>query len=305
MPEAVVPLPPPLTNPVSAPCFGAASVDPVLPCANPLLAGTVFPAPQSAAAAQKRETCRRTFQRGLLRICFWGARAEGATRTVALVGDSHASHWRAAMKPIVTARRWRAISISRAGCPMTLAQADLPGLERKVGCTAWNQQVQRWIADHPAVTAVFTGAHRGSVLPENGQTMRSTQRLGYLKAWRRLIANGVRQIVVFRGTPRISSGTLPCVVRALDASKEPGRACALPRTYALRNDPAVDAARMARSGRIQVADLSRYFCDQAVCPPVVGGALVLRDVSHMTTTFSATLGPYLERTVRTLSASWR
>lgn len=304
-PQTAPEAPPPLADPARAACFGAASADPVVPCENPLLAGTVFPLPQNARAAQRPQGCRRSFQRGLLRICFWGARVGAATRTVALIGDSHASHWRAALKPLVASRRWRAISISRAGCPMTLARADLPGPERKAGCLLWNQQVQRWVADHPSVSTIFVGAHRGSVLPDPGLSMRATQRLGYLKAWRQLLAGNVRQIVVIRGTPRIRTRTLPCIQRALAERRDPGGTCALPRSYALRSDPAVEAARLARTDRVQVADLSRFFCDEQVCRPVVGGALVLRDVSHMTTTFSATLGPYLQRTVRTLSASWR
>jgi hypothetical protein len=292
-------------DPVTARCFGAASADLGRPCVNAGLASTVFPAPRDARAAQRNEPCRKKQDLGLLRVCFWGARARAATRTVALIGDSHASHWRAAMQTVVKAKGWRAISISRAGCPLTLARPDLPGPTRKIECLRWNQAVQRWVARHPSVSVVFTGAHLGSVFASPGLSMRATQRIGYAKAWRRLLAAGVKQIVVFRDTPRISSATLPCVGRAVAARQAPGTACALPRGYALRPDPGVQAAELERTPRIQVADLSRFFCGPRVCPPVVGGALVLRDVSHMTTTFSATLGPYLLRTVDRLSARWR
>jgi len=46
---------------------------------------------------------------------------------------------------------------------------------------------------------------------------------------------------------------------------------------------------------VRVIDLTPHFCDESQCFPVVGGALVQRDETHLTTTFSATLGPYVLR----------
>jgi hypothetical protein len=91
----------------------------------------------------------------------------------------------------------------------------------------------------------------------------------------------------------------------VQAGADAGTDCALPRRYALPPDPLTQAAAAAHDPRIQIADLSAAFCTPQVCPPVIGGALVLRDVSHMTTTFSATLGPALRRTVDALARRWR
>jgi hypothetical protein len=46
-----------------------------------------------------------------------------------------------------------------------------------------------------------------------------------------------------------------------------------------------------------VVDLTRYFCDRTRCYPVIGGALVHQDLTHMTATFNVTLAPYLLRAV--------
>jgi hypothetical protein len=120
-----------------------------------------------------------------------------------------------------------------------------------------------------------------------------------------MLRGAVRHVVVLRGTPRNSTGTLGCVEQALRAgSASPGEDCALPLAYALRTDPLVVAAHSLHSPQVQVADLHQFFCDTAFCYPVVGGALVLRDVSHMTTTFSQSLGPYLLQRVNELSAGW-
>jgi len=37
------------------------------------------------------------------------------------------------------------------------------------------------------------------------------------------------------------------------------------------------------------------MCTPSLCPPVIGGALVLKDGDHLTRTFSTTLGPYVLR----------
>jgi hypothetical protein len=57
----------------------------------------------------------------------------------------------------------------------------------------------------------------------------------------------------------------------------------------------VAAARLA-TRRVRTVDLTPFFCGSE-CYPVVGGALVLRDSTHMTGAYSTTLGPYLLRAV--------
>lgn len=284
-------------------CFGAAAADPARPCRNPHLRTVVVPTPRDASAAQHTGGCRRRLDRGLLRICLWGTPIATATRTVALVGDSHASQWRAAMGPVVAARRWRAISISRAACPLTRARVVLPGAARRAKCREWNRQVLRWLTAHRSISAVFAGGHLIRVRPRPAETMAATRRGGYAAAWTALRAGGVRHVVVLRDTPRVFGATLRCVDRALAVHADAGSECALPRRAALRPDPMVQAAARL-PGLVQVADLSALFCGPARCRPVIGGALVLRDVSHMTTTFSASLGPYLRATVDRLSARW-
>jgi hypothetical protein len=288
------------------PCFGAAAVDPQRPCSNPNLAMTVYPPPAQARALQQNMGCdhREAAGNGLLDICFFGASPRNATRTVALLGDSHAAHWRNALDVVLAAHRWRAISIQRAGCPLTLGHPDLPSADRVSGCMDFNKAVQQWMAAHPEIDVVFTSQHRGSVVPPKGQLPGAARRAGYIKAWQKLLAHNVRQIIVIRDTPRIATTTIPCVEQAIADHLQAGTECALKSSFALRSDPAVDAARQLGSPQVQVADLATFFCRKKLCPPVAGGALVLRDVTHMTTTYSTTLGPYLLQRVNQLMKSW-
>jgi hypothetical protein len=72
----------------------------------------------------------------------------------------------------------------------------------------------------------------------------------------------------------------------------------------LDRDPMVVAAEGMSPSRVRTVDLTSFFCDDASCFPVIGGALVLRDQNHLTAVFSTTLGPYLLRKVDALWASW-
>jgi len=52
---------------------------------------------------------------------------------------------------------------------------------------------------------------------------------------------------------------------------------------------------------LRTIDMTGFFCGRRSCYPVIGGALVLRDQSHLTGTFSGTLGPFLLRAVDALN----
>ena len=55
---------------------------------------------------------------------------------------------------------------------------------------------------------------------------------------------------------------------------------------------------------MQAVDLSQVFCGERLCYPVVGGALVYKDLHHFTRVFAETLGPLLGRKVAGLIQEW-
>jgi hypothetical protein len=97
---------------------------------------------------------------------------------------------------------------------------------------------------------------------------------------------------------------LQCIEEAIHRHENSGTTCAESRERALFADPNVVAAERLRSRRVQVIDLTRFFCDTRLCYPVVGGALVYRDAGHLTRTFAATLGPFLLHSLDRLMKSW-
>src|ERR1700754_2357648 len=142
-----------------ATCFGAAAMEPE--CRDVPPPPTVVPAP-GVAERIPNSPCRLTFPVGRPPVCEFGAPPESATQTVALVGDSPAGHWRAALDRVAGARGWRGLSVTHTSCPLQQAVRDLPEPKR-TACREWKRAVFAWFAQHPEVDTVFTaGGTRGS-----------------------------------------------------------------------------------------------------------------------------------------------
>lgn len=281
-------------------CFGAASRDPLHPCHNASLRLAVVPTPAEARNVPNAP-CGLTLVAGLS-VCAFGV-AEGAATTVALVGDSHAADWRAAVEVVAQSERWHGVSLTHSSCPLSSATRDLPTPARH-GCARWRRRVLSWFGRHPEVSTLFVSALSGGtgVVPDSGRSEFETAVHGYMRAWKALPAS-VGEIVVLRDTPKVRSDTDRCVEHAMARHARPGPACAVPRAAALGRDPLVAAAQRLRSPRVRVIDLTRVFCGAAQCYPVVGGALVYKDAHHLTRVFAATLGPLLQREVHRSIAS--
>ena len=130
-------------------CFGAAARDYEHPCSNPALKRTVVPAPADAVI-QTNAPCTLIEQRGVLLACTFGARPSQAAGTIALIGDSHASHLRAALDVVALARGWRGVSITRASCPFTrAATAGAATPTARARCARWKRDVSRWLSQAP------------------------------------------------------------------------------------------------------------------------------------------------------------
>jgi hypothetical protein len=280
-------------------CFGAAASDPWHPCRNPALRLSVVPTPAQARSG-RNAPCTVTAAIGRVRVCAFGTAARRAAATIALVGDSHASHWRAALAHVTRVRRWRGVSMTHKSCPLSTATRDDDPADQAI-CGQWRRQVFAWFRRHPEVHTVFVGALSGGrgVIARGGRSRFETAVEGYRQAWRRL-PRSVRRIVVIRDTPKVAGTTAGCVERAVAERRPAGPACARPRSAALDDDPAALAAQRLGRPRVRTVNLVSFFCGRRTCPPVVGGALVYKDETHLTRVFATTLGPYLERALRRL-----
>lgn len=275
-------------------CFGAASRDTVTRCRNPALRTRVIPKPYDAVLLPNAP-CEPIYNTTPFQ-CEFGQAVEESKGTIALLGDSHATHWRGGLIEVSKHYDWHGISLTRSGCTFSTAEPVLPG-KLKQECLDWRAQVYQWFTDNPQVRTVFISQHPGKVVVPRGSTEQATKRRGFREAWK-LLPDSVKHIVIIRDTPYVSSKTPDCINAAMKRKLDAGRACALPRSRALKVDDAAEAAKGFSLPGLRVIDMTNYLCSTKECFPVVGGALTHKDQGHITAIFSATTGPFLLRKVR-------
>ncbi len=126
---------------------------------DPALERAVTPAPREARTLRPAP-CKPVGSLGGRHVCAFGAPADAARETVALVGDSHAGHLRAAVDVVAQRENWHALSLSHASCPLSRAVRVLPKPARE-SCERWRAALFAWFAQHPEVTTVFVSQLSG------------------------------------------------------------------------------------------------------------------------------------------------
>ena len=274
-------------------CFGAAARASRRRCPNPSLRLAAYPRPADAAIWPTSPCTPLARSDAAFNPCAFGVADEQSRAAIALVGDSHAAHWRAALEVVAQARRWRGISITRPGCPFSTQIPASPALG-PASCVAQHTATIAWLQTNPGIHTIFVSdwAEPPSG-PQGGIGGYGGNASAYGAMLDRLPAS-VRHVYVLRDVPATTLRASVCVEGLLRRRRPIGTACASPRSAVVTPDPGA-AAAAARAPRARVLDLTRFFCSASRCFPVVGGVYVHKDDNHMNAVFATTLGPYLLR----------
>jgi peptidoglycan/LPS O-acetylase OafA/YrhL len=268
------------------PCFGAPAMENRVKCpkaltALPLVAITKVDAPWAAMPG-----CRGTGSDPNVMTCYWGKGTPA--RVVALVGDSHAEHWRAALHRIAKAKNWQLVEMFSGGCPATDARSITFERRSRDGevCRTWTAKVTAKLRALGPNDVITTGYAQ-----QNGFDPADSGPAGFQRVWRDWL--GFTRVTVLRDIPTTAGRNGPTCL-AINAGKP--QACANPRATVLVDDDMMRAARPLRN-EVNLVDLSDYFCDASRCYAVIGGASVYYDYDHMSAQFGATLAPVLLRSL--------
>jgi peptidoglycan/LPS O-acetylase OafA/YrhL len=237
--------------------------------------------------------CQQTLASAQLRTCHVGA-TTGATRTVALVGDSHAGAWVPMMDALGRQLGWDVVVHTKGSCPVSDARRVLPaetGHDGQARCEAWNRAVDQAVLGDPRITGVFVAAYSSAYtwtsVPGHPLAHPSTD--GFRAVWARWTAAG-KSVFVLTDVPRTAGGPVPACL-ALHA-QSPQR-CAVSRSRALPADAQVEAARTMDDVRVHVLDLTSQFCDARRCYARIGDVVVYRDRTHLSVEYARLLAPYV------------
>ncbi|MFS3127240.1 acyltransferase family protein [Nocardioides sp. Bht2] len=278
-------------------CVGPGALDPANGC-DSVLGGKPRPGPVQVAKQNKDVAypgCQASFAGSELVSCDLGAAPEEATRTVALVGDSHATSWMPALDTLGKKHGWIVRTYTKSSCPPTLAQRSVEGETDKTAqpdCAKWIRKVSDAIVDDPQVSMVFAASYSTAytfAAPEN-EPMEDPAVDGYAALWQRWL-DADRRVAAFGDVPRTNGGVVPsCLIETDDAMD-----CAVPVRRAMPKNRAITKAAelMATKGVAPIL-LRDQFCDDQWCYPVVGSVIVYRDYSHLSREYATALVPFIE-----------
>lgn len=212
-------------------------------------------------------------------------------RKVALVGDSHAQHWRGALHQIAEAMNWEVVEMFASGCPATAARVlDFRGIEDTDGCYRWGQQVSAQLAAEQPEFIFTSGWPLALRFDDNPARSLELGSQGFTDIWTDWLTATDAHVYVLRDIPTTGDVDVPACLA--DNPGDPLQ-CARPRAEALVPDALTVAVERMTTDRVSLVDLSDLFCDDTTCYAAVGGAPVYHDFNHLTAQFSRSLAPML------------
>jgi hypothetical protein len=278
----------------SDPCFGAAALGGPESdsCPDPLRAPNAVTIPVGDEPWFDEPACLLDQGPLSVNICRFG---DGPpTRTVALVGDSHAQHWRGAVEAIAQLQGWEVVEIFKGACSATHARTlgfngDVWDAATVDDCRQWTDRVDEELA-RLAPDYVFTSGFVSAMrFDEESDRSVETGAQGFADAWTGWADRGMRVVVLRDIPPTGGVNMFDCLAMN---SQDP-TACSRPRSEAVVPDALSVGVERAASDRIQLVDLTDHFCDEHRCYAAVGGAIVYYDFDHLTGQFARTLAPFL------------
>lgn len=210
-------------------------------------------------------------------VCEAGVPA--ATRTVVLLGDSHAAHWFPALARLAENSQWRLLSLTKSGCPAAAVSVFNAALRRDyVECDRWREDALRRIAGYRPELVVIGNSAAYGVDPAHWKVgMRTTLQT--------LHVSGVRAVAVLRDTPAPGFDVPVCLARAAYRGQPASHACPVDVEQAM-----VASADIAEAERLAVAasanarwiDMTEAICPAGRCALETAAGLVrFSDAGHL------------------------
>ncbi|MER7796516.1 acyltransferase family protein [Microbacterium sp. NPDC096154] len=207
-----------------------------------------------------------------------------ADHRVLLIGDSHADHLTDPLLQVAQEAGWAAEARTRSGCSSFMGGVpEAVSSESHRACEEWGARLHEEVLGDPGIDTVIVTARSYQHSAQYNYPL-AVQRLSALKA-------AGKTVVAVRPAPGTEnewpiSDFGPKAPACAEASSAADPCAWRPPT----DDWLVDAAITAG---VPVIDLWDILCADGTCHALIGGAVVYFDDTHLTTTFSRTLAPWL------------
>lgn len=222
------------------------------------------------------------------RICKYGDRSGDVK--IALLGNSHAGMWHAAIESIASTNSWQLDTYLTSSCyTMSKLQAlnDM-GLLAPGKCKEWNEWAMNKIVREKYNAVIIANRSGTDLIGVEESKMYDEKVAGYKETINYFAQNNVK-VFVMRDSP--DSKEMVNVPDCLAQSKGVIDQCSGERSKVLTKDPLYEAAIAIHSKYVQTLDLTNRFCSDLKCDPVIGGIVVHFDNNHLTNSYVKTLIP--------------
>ena len=216
-------------------------------------------------------------EKELTNVCNNGK--ENASKTVLIIGNSHAHVWATPILTMAEKYGWRVEAITKGYCPVTVGPAT--GLSE--GCLDFNKDTLKKVLEMKPDVVVTTST-RTDPGPGNTEFMDP----GWVPPIKSINDAGI-PVVALRDTPRMHEAVPAC----LESNADNYAACES-KTAENYQAASPDAAVAGQLPATKFLDFSRFFCQADVCPAVIGNVMVYKDDNHVTRTYMESLAPYFE-----------
>ncbi|WIB78907.1 acyltransferase family protein [Curtobacterium sp. MCPF17_002] len=274
-------------------CFGAAAVDDAS-CADPWgqIDKADVPAPLSDKPLVWKDDCIDDITENTEKYCTYGDAA--ASDTLLLWGDSHAGAWSSAFDVAGKLDHVKVIVAARNRCPSSMdapvgtTYGDVIPTQQRAWCDARNDWVMSTLVPHAdrVVLADLWANYRFAGAA-------SAQADGYASLVDR-VRSADKTVTMLQHVP-LTGQTLEDKVIG-PSCLATGRACTNDVAHALPSSTSLPQRLLVDKGygdTVRWVPVESQFCHDGRCYSAIGGVSVYFDGSHLSNTYSASLGPWL------------
>mgnify|MGYP001390962762 CR=1 FL=1 len=217
------------------------------------------------------------------------------SRTVVLLGDSHAFMWMPAFDTLGKRLHWKVVLLSKAACPPgdmslynTTARAPYPQ------CDRWHDyavaRINQMNPDLVVLTTATVGLEDGDGKPVSGDVWSAA-----LQKTLNLLTSSKTKRVVLGDIPRLGIGPNAFISgpECLAAHEHDVQTCSTPTQVAVSQTLNQAEQTAAAQAAAQYVDVIPWFCSSA-CTAVIGNMVVYWDSAHITRTYATYLSGALQ-----------
>lgn len=282
------------------PCFGARATEAGVYCPDShLLANRDF-------ALQNWDTqivrlpngayCQNAPGDPVLAPCGFGAAEDVAKKHVALLGDSHAGMWEAALAQFVVPSRIRVRSFVASSCAISADDHSLATYlapEYRDACRTWRRAAEEAIIADSAIDAVIIAdnAYKQKIISPTGDWIEDDGQ-GVVEILRHFRAAGKR-VIIIDDVPNLPFKLPDCLARTR-TNLDP---CTVDQAQIPGSTPLGRAAALMPPGDIDYLTFKNVFCDGTICHTVIGSIPVYMDSDHISAPFARTLADRLKELI--------